>query len=342
METEQSSSPEGSTDAPSVTTLNKQVKHHFQEIETFRPVQCRGEVRNANIHDAGVFFTLVDESCQIKCVFWPQYHEQLDFTISEGMEVALDGKLGYYPDEGRLQLYANDAILIGTGTQTTATDQLEADLGARGWFDDTNKTSLPQVPERIGVVTSLHGDAREDITTAIHDSAPIDIVLQHATVQGPTAPQSIADGIQQLDHDEVVDVMIVGRGGGSTTDLQAFDSEPVAEAIHRATTPIVTAVGHTPDQLIADRVADVAVTTPREAGKTVIANRGKLWGQLNQLEDDLDAAYAQIQREHDHEQQLDQAVANAQATNGHRTTRYKAAIAGLIAVVIILAAIILL
>lgn len=341
-ETDQSSPTSDSTDAPSVSALNEQIKQHFKEIETFCPIQCHGEVTNVNRYDYGVRFILIDESCEINCMCWSDDHETLDFTISDGMEVVLDGVIGYYPAWGSLRLYVNDATLVGTGTQTTATEQLEADLDERGWFDETTKSSLPQVPERIGVVTSHNGDAGHDIITAIPDSAPVDIVHQHATVQGTNAPQSIVDGIQQLEHDEDVDVMIVGRGGGSTTDLQAFNSKPVAEAIHRATTPIVTAVGHTSDQLIADRVADGAVTTPREAGKTVISNRGELWGRLKQLENDLDTAYEQLQREHDHKQQLDQAVANAQATNGHRTTLYKAAIAGLIAVVIVLTGILLL
>jgi exodeoxyribonuclease VII large subunit len=152
--------------------------------------------------------------------------------------------------------------------RTTATEQLETDLGECGWFDESHDTTLPQVPETIGVVTSPDGDACHDITTAIHESAPaVDILIEPATVQGPNAPQSLANGIQALDRDTDCDVMIVGRGGGGTTDLQAFNSEVVAEAIHDATTPIVSAVGHTDDQLIADRVADVTVTTPREAGR---------------------------------------------------------------------------
>lgn len=334
-ETDRSNTTTVPPDASSVTTLNERVEQHFEDIETFRPVQCHGEVTNVNRHESGVFFTLTDTSCEIRCVCWPRDHDLFDFTISDGMDVVLDGTLGYYPPRGSLQLYANDVTRLGTDTQTTA-EKVADTLEARGWFDEIDKTSLPRVPERIGVVTSLDGDARHDITTSIRDSAPVDIVLQHATVQGTNVPQSIADGIQRLDRDESIDVMIVGRGGGSTTDLQAFNSELVAEAIYRATTPIITAVGHTADQLIADRVADVSVTTPREAGKTVIEQRGALWGQLDQLEDDLDDAYARIQRDHDYERHIDRAVATAHATNERRTTLYKAVIAGLVGVVIIL------
>jgi exodeoxyribonuclease VII large subunit len=324
-------------DVPSVDQLNEQIKQQLPQVDELQSVQCYGEVRDTWTKGRATGFTLLDETGKLRGVIWNDTYENLDLTLTVGMEVAVDGDIGYYPRRGRLQIYANDMTVVGTGDRTTATEQLETDLGERGWFDESHDTALPQVPETIGVVTSPDGDARHDITTAIHDSAPaVDILIEPATVQGPNAPQSLANGIQALDRDTDCDVMIVGRGGGSTTDLQTFNSEVVAEAIHDATTPIVSAVGHTDDQLIADRVADVTVTTPREAGKTVVNERGRIWSQLEHLEDDLDNAYAHLEQEHDHEQQLDQAVANAQTTDGRMTTVYKAAIAGLVIVVLIL------
>ena len=324
-------------DVPSVDQLNEQIKQQLPHVDELQSVQCYGEVRDPWTSGKSTGFTLIDDTGKLKGVIWNDTYENLDLTLTDGMEVAVDGDIGYYPPYGRLQIYADDMTVLGTGDQTTATEQLEIDLGKRGWFDESHNTALPQVPETIGVVTSPNGDACSDITEAISESAAaIDVLIEPATVQGSNAPQSLADGIQALDRETDVDVMIVGRGGGSTTDLQAFNSESVAEAIYQATTPIVTAVGHTDDQFIADRVADVAVTTPREAGKTVVNERGRIWGQLEHLEDDLDDAYARLEQEHDHEQYLDQAVANAQATDGRMTTVYKAAIAGLVIVVLVL------
>lgn len=329
------------TEALGVQELNKQVGHSVDSSESLQSVQCRGTVADVNPSQKGTFFTLVDGEYKIRCVAWKS--DQMDLDLAAGMEVVLTGNIDYWTREGRLKFKVFDGTAVGDGDHTTATDELKTELGARGWFDDTHKSTLPRVPETIGVVTSHHGDARHDISTAIHDSSPaVDVIVQNASVQGSQAPHSLAEGIQSLDQDDAIDVMIVGRGGGSSTALQAFNTEQVAEAMHDADTPIMSAVGHTDDRLIADRVADAAATTPREAGKEVVSGRGAVWGQLSRLEDDLDDAYDSVQREQDHKQEVEHAASRARAKSGRRTRVYKAAIGVLLLVIIVLGLMVLL
>jgi len=152
-------------------------------------------------------------------------------------------------------------------------------LEERGWFDDEQKQQVPAFLKRVGVVTPLRGDARYDIQNAIHEQDPtVDILVKDATVQGSEAPPSIANGIHHLDRSEDVDAIIVGRGGGSDSNFQAFSIERVAEAISTANTPIVTAIGHTDDRLIADQVADIATITPTAAGEYIVNSREECEG----------------------------------------------------------------
>jgi len=137
-------------------------------------------------------------------------------------------------------------IVVGDGDQAAAVERLRSELEERGWFDDEQKQQPPAFPERVGVVTSLRGDTRYDIQNAIHEQDPtVDIVVKDATVQGSEAPTSIANGMHHLDRSADVDAIIVGRGGGSDSNRQAFNTERVAEAIFTANTPVVTAIGHT-------------------------------------------------------------------------------------------------
>ncbi|WP_435197636.1 exodeoxyribonuclease VII large subunit [Natronomonas sp. EA1] len=223
-------------------------------------------------------------------------------------------------------------IVVGDGDQAAAVEQLRSELEERGWFDDEQKQRPPAFPERVGVVTSLRGDARYDIQNAIHRQDPtVNILVKDATVQGSEAPTSIANGIHHLDRSEDVDAIIVGRGGGSDSNLQAFNTERVAEAIFTANTPVVTAIGHTDDRLIADQVADVATITPTAAGEYIVNSRQEfLASEIEPLEQQLEAAYETFQQEHEHEQELAEAVDEAAVPEGLPPVYYKAAIAVLL------------
>ncbi|MFT4963851.1 MAG: exodeoxyribonuclease VII large subunit, partial [Halobacteriales archaeon] len=215
-----------------------------------------------------------------------------------------------------------------------------SELEERGWFDDEQKQQPPAFPERVGVVTSLRGDARYDIQNAIHGQDPtVDILVKDATVQGSNAPTSIANGIHHLDRSEDVDAIIVGRGGGSDSNLQAFNTERVAEAIFTTNTPIVTAIGHTDDRLIADRVADMAAITPTAAGEYIAKSRNDfLASEIEPLEQQLEAAYETFEQEHEHEQELAEAVEEATAPEGLPPVYYKAAIAVLLLLLLLITA----
>ena len=187
---------------------------------------------------------------------------------------------------------------------------------------------------------SLRGDARYDIQSAIHEQDPtVDILVKDATVQGSDAPTSIANGIHHLDRSEDVDSIIAGRGGGSDSTLQAFNAERVAEAIFTANTPIVTAIGHTDDRLIADRVADMAAITPTAAGEYIAKSRNDfLASEIEPLEQQLKAAYETFEQEHEHEEELTEAVEEATAPEDLPPVYYKAAIAVLLLLLLLITA----
>ncbi|MFC7164933.1 exodeoxyribonuclease VII large subunit [Halospeciosus flavus] len=256
----------------------------------------------------------------------------MDVELEDGTEVILEGDIDYWTEGGKIDLKPWEVIVVGDGDQAAAVERLRSELEERGWFDDEQKQRPPAFPERVGVVTSLRGDARYDIQNAIHEQDPtVDILVKDATVQGSEAPTSIANGIHHLDRSEEVDSIIVGRGGGSDSNLQAFNTERVAEAIFTANTPTVTAIGHTDDRLIADQVADVATITPTAAGEYIVNSREEFFpGEVKPLAQQLDAAYETFQQEHEHEQELAEAVDEAAVPEGLPPVYYKAAIAVLL------------
>lgn len=178
--------------------------------------------------------------------------------------------------------------------------------------------------KRTGVVTSLQGDARDDFQTAIHGQDPtVDILVKDASVQGDRAPRSIANGIHHLDRHEDVDLIIAGRGGGSDTDLKAFNTEAVAEALFTASTPTVTAVGHTDDRFIADKVADMAAITPTRAGAFVAGSRAEFVdAKVDPLERELEDAFETFEPEYEHDREL--------AAGKRKLTYYRVVVAVLV------------
>ncbi|WP_247010711.1 exodeoxyribonuclease VII large subunit [Halorientalis litorea] len=316
----------------SVSQLNDRIASVVQDTPALNSVRCIGEVTDLHKNSTALYFTLTDGDAELPCMIWANRYRKMDADLEDGTEVILEGDIDYWTEGGKIDLKPWEVIVVGDGDQAAAVERLRSELEERGWFDDEQKQRPPAFPERVGVVTSLRGDARYDIQNAIHEQDPtVDILVKDATVQGSEAPTSIANGIHHLDRSEEVDSIIVGRGGGSDSNLQAFNTEQVAEAIFTANTPIVTAIGHTDDRLIADQVADVATITPTAAGEYIVNSREEfLAGEVKPLAQQLDAAYETFQQEHEHKRELAEAVDEAAVPEGLPPVYYKAAIAVLL------------
>ncbi|WP_435066320.1 exodeoxyribonuclease VII large subunit [Halobaculum sp. EA56] len=316
----------------SVQELNDRIASVVQDTPALNGVRCIGEVTDLHQNSTALYFTLTDGDAELPCMLWANRYQKMDADLEDGAEVILEGDIDYWIEGGKIDLKPWEVIVVGDGDQAAAVERLRSELEERGWFDDEQKQQPPAFSERVGVVTSLRGDARYDIQNAIHEQDPtVDILVKDATVQGSEAPTSIANGIHHLDRSEDVDAIIVGRGGGSDSNLQAFNTERVAEAIFTANTPIVTAIGHTDDRLIADQVADVATITPTAAGEYIVNSREEFFaGEVKPLAQQLDAAYETFQQEHKHEREIAEAVDEAAVPEGLPPVYYKAAIAVLL------------
>ncbi|WP_323677289.1 exodeoxyribonuclease VII large subunit [Halorubellus sp. PRR65] len=322
----------------SVSQLNDRIASVVQDTPALNGVRCIGEVTDRHKNSTALYFTLTDGEAELPCMIWANRYREMDADLEDGTEVILEGDIDYWVEGGKIDLKPWEVIVVGDGDQAAAVERLRSELEERGWFDDEQKQQPPAFPERVGVVTSLRGDARYDIQNAIHGQDPtVDILVKDATVQGSNAPTSIANGIHHLDRSEDVDAIIVGRGGGSDSNLQAFNTERIAEAIFTANTPVVTAIGHTDDRLIADQVADVATITPTAAGEYIVNSRQEfLASEIEPLEQQLDAAYETFQQDHEHEQELDEAVDEATAPEGLPPIYYKVAIVVLLLLLLVI------
>ena len=236
-----------------------------------------GELSNVRFPPSGhVYFTLKDAESQISAVLFRRNAERLRFRPEDGMEVVCSGRVGLYTVRGSLQFYAVAVEARGKGALTVAFEQLKKRLLEEGLFESARKKPLPFLPRAIGLVTSLQGAAVRDMLSIIGQRFPDRrVVIRPVKVQGQGAAQEIAQGIRELD-ETGVDVMIVGRGGGSLEDLWAFNEEAVARAIAAARAPIVSAVGHEIDVTIADFVADQRAATPTAAAEMVVPRRRDL------------------------------------------------------------------
>ena len=254
-------------------------------------VLVEGEIANSRLWKTGhLYFTLRDEHAQLKAVMFRSAVRYLQFTPEDGLRVIARGRVTVYEPKGEYQIMCEQLQPQGVGALQVAFDQLKRTLKGDGLFEATRKRPLPLLPRQIGVVTSLHGAALQDILKVLARRHPTaHVVIRPVRVQGEGAAGQIATGIDQLSRQEGVDVIIVGRGGGSLEDLWAFNEEPVARAIATATVPVISAVGHEIDLTISDLVADIRAATPSAAAEIVVAGRDELLGQINQLSDRLRA-----------------------------------------------------
>jgi len=259
-----------------ITEITREIKNILEG--NFPNVWVEGEISNYLLHSSGHrYFSLKDESAQIRCTLWRFRGDALPFEPIDGMKVIALGSISVYERNGQYQLDVVDLIPAGLGKLEIAFQRLKEKLFQEGLFDEEHKKPLPPFPERIGVVTSPTGAAVRDIIRIIHNRFPsVKIVVNPVRVQGGGAAEEIAKAIREFNEYKRVDVMIVGRGGGSLEDLWAFNEESVARAIYNSKIPVISAVGHEIDITISDFVADLRAPTPSAAAQMVVQESGKL------------------------------------------------------------------
>lgn len=289
--------PRGQTELPlsadeprvflSVTELNQIVKGTLErELDAFWVL---GEISNFRVPPSGhLYFTLKDDNSQIAAVMFRRQGLNLAFQPENGMEVLCFGRVSLYSVRGDLQLYVETMEPRGQGALYLAFEQLKKKLAQEGLFAAERKKTLPFLPRSIGIVTSLQGAALRDMLRILTDRFPDRrVVIRPVKVQGEGSGLEVAQGITELSQSGIVDVMMVGRGGGSLEDLWAFNEEVVARAIFAAPVPVISAVGHEIDFTIADFVADHRAPTPTAAAEMVVPRKAELVEEIESLEDRL-------------------------------------------------------
>lgn len=261
----------------SVGQVNRYVKNMFLQDFVLKKVYVKGEVSNCKYHPSGhIYFSLKDETGVLSCVMFAGHRRGLAFRMKDGDQVVVGGAVDVYERDGRYQLYAKEITQEGEGVLYERFLALKRELEEMGMFAQEYKQPVPKFVRRLGVVTAPAGAAIQDIRNITLRRNPyVQIILYPALVQGEGAADSIVKGIRMLD-EAGVDVMIVGRGGGSIEDLWAFNEETVARAIFDCRTPVISAVGHETDFTIADFVADLRAPTPSAAAELAVAQYGKL------------------------------------------------------------------
>ncbi|MDK2808297.1 MAG: exodeoxyribonuclease large subunit [Clostridiales bacterium] len=255
----------------SVSQVNGYIKNLFARESILQQIYVKGEVSNCKYHTSGhIYFTLKDEKGQMACVMFAGQRNGLSFRMSEGQSVIVLGSIQVYERDGKYQMYAKEILLDGQGALYEQYERQKQKLKELGLFDETYKRPIPKYATRIGVVTASTGAAIQDIINITHRRNPYaQLFLYPAKVQGDGAKDTIVAGIEYLDQFGV-DVIIVGRGGGSIEDLWAFNEEAVAWAIFNCNTPIISAVGHETDTTIADYVADLRAPTPSAGAELAV------------------------------------------------------------------------
>lgn len=255
----------------SVGQVNRYVKNMFTQDFFLQKLYVKGEVSNCKYHTSGhIYFSLKDETGVLSCVMFAGHRRGLSFRMKDGDRVVVGGTVDVYERDGRYQLYAKEISLEGAGALYERFLQLKQELEDMGMFAPEYKQPIPKYIRRLGVVTAPAGAAVQDIRNIAYRRNPfLQIILYPALVQGDSAAVSIEKGIQMLDQ-LGVDVIIVGRGGGSIEDLWAFNEERVAMAIFNCKTPVISAVGHETDFTIADFVADLRAPTPSAAAELAV------------------------------------------------------------------------
>ena len=250
-----------------VSQLTKYIKYKIDNDINLQEVYLKGEISNFKAHTRGHFyFTIKDEGSRINAVMFASNAFKVKFIPEDGMKILVTGKISVYEATGGYQIYVNEMMEDGVGNLYVAFEQLKKRLKEEGLFDERYKKQIPKIPERVGVITAPTGAAIRDIISTINRRFPLaEIILFPSLVQGDGAKEDIVRQIKRAENYNL-DVLIVGRGGGSIEDLWAFNEEIVARAIFDCPIPVISAVGHEIDFTIADFVADLRAPTPTGSG----------------------------------------------------------------------------
>lgn len=268
----------------SVTALNTYVKDLLDSDAGLAAVTVRGEISNYKAYPSGHhYFSLKDETGALKCVMFKGSAIHLRFRPQNGMKVVAMGRVGVYERDGVYQLYVNAMMPDGIGDLSAAFEQLKAKLQAEGLFDAQHKKPIPDYPKKIALVTSPVGAAVRDMLRILEARWPMSqVVILPVRVQGAEAAEEIGRAIDYANACQIADLIIAGRGGGSTEDLWCFNEETVARAIYQSEIPVISAVGHEPDVTIADYVADLRAATPSNAAELAVPDQNDIYGILDQ------------------------------------------------------------
>ena len=271
--------------ALSVTDLNNYIKGLVEGARVLRSVTVRGEISNFVYHRSGhLYFTLKDAEGQIKAIMFRSSAIKLRFMPENGMKVTLHGSVNLYTKDGTIQLYATSMQPDGVGALYLAYEQLKERLREEGLFDASHKRKLPTIPRAIGVITSPTGAAIRDILNILGRRFPYSTVyLYPSLVQGDGAEENLISGVEFFDKSRLVDIVIIGRGGGSIEDLWAFNGERLARRIYAAEIPIISAVGHETDFTICDFVSDLRAPTPSAAAELAVPDVREIYQRIDAL-----------------------------------------------------------
>ena len=274
-----------------VTQLNNFIKDIMDNVAPLRDISVKGEISNITLHRTGhIYLTVKDEGALLKAVMFRGDAEKLSFTPKNGDKIIITGRISVFVRDGVYQMYANSMELDGVGSLYIAFEQLKAKLAEEGLFDESHKKRLPPVPWSIGVITAPTGAAVRDMINISGRRFPgCEIVLYPSLVQGPDAAPNIIKGIEYFNRTRRVELIIVGRGGGSIEDLWAFNDENLARAIYASELPVISAVGHETDFTIADFVADLRAPTPSAAMELALPDTGELMRKFGNVKTRLSA-----------------------------------------------------
>ena len=277
--------------ALSVTQLNEYLKMVIEGDRVLSNVFVRGEISNFKLYSSGhAYFTLKDDAGQLKSVMFRSYFSRMAFMPEDGMRVIAHGRVSVYETSGQYQLYVDDMQPDGAGSLAMRFEQLKRKLAAEGLFDEARKRPLPPMPRRIGVITSPSGAAVHDIINVLGRRFPAaEMILYPSEVQGAQAPAQLISGVEFFSMTGLVDVIILGRGGGSAEDLWAFNDEYLARAVASCSVPVISAVGHESDFTICDFVADRRAPTPSAAAEIAVPDVNEILRSLNAIQSGLQA-----------------------------------------------------
>lgn len=284
-----------------VAALTKYLKRKMELDPHLRNVWLRGEISNFKLHSRGhMYLTIKDDEARMQAVMFAGNNKNLTFMPENGMNVLVRGEVNVFESYGQYQLYIKEMEPDGIGALYMAFEQLRDKLEKKGMFNSEHKKPIPEIPNRIGVITSPTGAAVRDIITTIERRFPlVETTVFPVLVQGPNAPISIVKAIEMANKTNEFDVLIVGRGGGSIEELWSFNEEIVAEAIFNSKVPIISAVGHETDTTISDFVSDLRAPTPTGAAEMAVPSRIELLEKTMELNRRLNRSLNVLHSDHE-------------------------------------------